>query len=409
MEEIKNGVNRNQESALITIPDDNSLTYGYQNGRVDLVNNNTTNPLQPATNVNTNNNGIIPCGCGIIPCNCSTTTLVVDNPNAYTGKALVMLTESPTYNLFGWASKTYQLDGNIKKMINRGVHTDVEWFNILFQLMTALYVMQIYGVVITDFSLENNTFIKDLSARGAITKYWKYIVDDVEYYIPNLGYLLLIDSNFRDLQNVPCSTVASRARSNVVPPASNKVNGKFIGQLSDPQIKDMTFEMFKNAFDPNTFGQSFIQNGGCPPSAEVKRVMGQIHAEACSDTVKNIGVYILKYMTMYLHNRVGTYLKETEFSTNIRKDDVRNFKKGQLLVQEDGFGNFKFVLFKQVVNGVATVITKDEPINVDFIEKVIPVTSLFNYSKAEPITQNFKPNEVNMNEEELLETYIIRP
>jgi hypothetical protein len=42
------------------------------------------------------------------------------------------------------------------------------------------------------------------------------------------------------------------------------------------------------------------------------------------------------------------------------------------------------------------------------VEMVVPVSSLLNYSKAEQIMQTFKPNDANMNEEDLLETYIIR-
>jgi hypothetical protein len=60
------------------------------------------------------------------------------NPNAYLGKSLILLTESPTYNILGWASKTYQQKGNVKEMINRGVHTEKEWLNVLFQIMISL-------------------------------------------------------------------------------------------------------------------------------------------------------------------------------------------------------------------------------------------------------------------------------
>ena len=31
----------------------------------------------------------------------------------YAGKAIVALTEAPTYNLFTWASRTYKINGNV--------------------------------------------------------------------------------------------------------------------------------------------------------------------------------------------------------------------------------------------------------------------------------------------------------
>jgi len=35
-------------------------------------------------------------------------TIINSDPNTYTGKALVVVTESPTYNIISWATKTYQ-------------------------------------------------------------------------------------------------------------------------------------------------------------------------------------------------------------------------------------------------------------------------------------------------------------
>lgn len=57
-------------------------------------------------------------------------------------------------------------------------------------------------------------------------------------------------------------------------------------------------------------------------------------------------------------------------------------------------------------NGTAKILTKD--INdIEIKDKDVPIGTLFNYSLNEPIIQNYKPGEANMNEEELLETYVI--
>jgi hypothetical protein len=113
--------------------------------------------------------------------------------NEYCGEVLVALTESPTYNLFTWASKVYQQEGNTRRMINTGYHNDKVWKSIYFQLMVALYVLHLNKININNFSLENNVFIKDLAVDGAATSYWKYKINGIEYFIPNMGSLLMVD------------------------------------------------------------------------------------------------------------------------------------------------------------------------------------------------------------------------
>jgi hypothetical protein len=333
-----------------------------------------------------------------------------NNPEFYSGKALIVLTESPTYNLFGWASKTYQIEGNIKRMVNRGLHTEREWFGVMFQLIAALYALQISGIYIENFRLEDNVFIKDLPIRGAVTNYWKYKIDDVEYYIPNDGYMVLIDSNFTDIRAINDSTTLLGSIDGISTISNKKIGGKCLGQfceVSDADIKKKTFDMFKSAFDVNAFGKDFIANGGCRPPDNVIRLMEKIFSDSISDKSYDISNHILNNMTKFINNRVGTYLKETE-AANIRKDDMREFVKGQIVVYETGHGTHKFVLFIETLNGKAKILSKSDPANVDHIEENVHVSSLFNYSKAEPITQTFKPNEASMNEDDLLETYIIK-
>jgi hypothetical protein len=111
-------------------------------------------------------------------------------------------------------------------------------------------------------------------------------------------------------------------------------------------------------------------------------------------------------MRMFLNNRVGTYLKEQEIA-NIRRDDVRDFTKGNILVHEEGSGQYRFVVFMGTTDGTANILTKGEHTNVDIIDKPVPVTALISYSKAESIAQNFKISEASLNDDDLLETYVI--
>lgn len=400
--------------------------------------------------------------------------VITINPNAYAGKALTLLTESPTYTLFSWASTTYKIsDGisNVKEMINRGIHTENEWMNILFQIMIALYTMQIHKICIKNFSIEQNIFIQDIPIRGQIVNYWKYKVDDVDYYIPNLGYLVMIDSNYKDFtytntgmtflnnnnNNVPQQNLFNIATNTINPPAlvavtptkavlaplavqqsltpqttfmnpfdpntqaqqtpvqttpvntDHKLDGKFLGntcKLLDKEVVDLNFEMFKNAFDPNAFDNDFIKSGGNKPPSGILSLIQSIYGDIANDTTKNIKVYILKYMRQFLHNRVGTYLKDDEVQ-KVRSDQTL-FTKGQLVVHQIANGLYQFALYVNTTNGTSTIISKNKPDDTDMIEKNIAASSVFGYAANSPITQNFKPNEANMNEEDLLETYIIK-
>jgi hypothetical protein len=347
----------------------------------------------------------------------SSNEIVEINPDAYLGKTLVLLTESPTYNLIGWATKTYQQSGNVKEMVNRGIHTELEWMNIYFQLMVALYVMQLNKIFIKNFSVENNVMIKDLTVRGAITNFWKYKVDEMDFYLPNLGYLVLIDSNFKDLDNNTATKSESTFNKIIknepmsVITNTNKVDGKFLGEnickLTDSEINSKVFEMFINAFNTNVFDKESDKSGLCKPPSEIMDMLGKIHAESISDKNEDVKYYITKYMSKFLHNRVGTYLREAE-TLNIRRDDTREFKRGQLVVYEDGYGTFKFVVYLDTDNGKAKILTKNDPSDSDIIENECAISRLLNYSRAEPISQNYKPNEANLNEEDMLETYVIK-
>jgi hypothetical protein len=324
------------------------------------------------------------------------------NPNAFTGKALVVLTESPHYNLFGWTSNTYQIDGNIKQMINIGYHEEIQWYSVLFQLMISMYVMQIHGIVFNEFTLEDNVFVKDLNIHGPITKYWKYKIDGIDYYVPNCGYLVMIDSNFKDIKQSTSSFFKNSAKS-------HKIYGKIFGEESDMktnEIDALTFESFKTAFNRNAFDTSFIDNSGCMPPPDITTFMDSITNDISQGVSKNVGDYVFKFMRRFMNNRIGTYLTDVE-KNNIRRDDHKTFIKGQMPVLEDSSGIYKFVLFiEEKGQGTAHILTKEDG-KTDLIDKVVPISSLYNYSKAEPIVQSFKPNEGSLNDEEMLETYIV--
>lgn len=328
---------------------------------------------------------------------------LVPNPDAYLGKALVAMTESPIYNLFGWASKTYQIDGNIKRQINTGFHLEKVWFTIIFQIMMAMYAMQKHKIYFYDFNPEDHIYIRDLNVFGTATKYWKYVVDGIEYYIPNYGYLVMIDTNYKDIVNSNSGVLDTLQKSNNI---NVKIHKLYAGFLEDTVNLNLTFNCFIKSIDADMFGKLFSNNGGCPPPPEVLTKLNSMKIEATKDTKKDIGPYISTHMRQFMNNRIGTFLKESEI-LNIRKNDQRKFTKGSLVVYEDGPSSYKFVMYMSVNDGKATILSKESPKYTDIIEVNVPITSLYVYSNIEPIMQTFKLNESTLNEDDLLETYVM--
>jgi hypothetical protein len=332
-------------------------------------------------------------------------TIIEANPKAYLGKSLVILTESPTYSIFGWASDVRVQNGNIIEQVRRGIHSINEWKSVLFQLMASLYVMQIHMIYIENFDIERNVYIKDLVYRGGnVTEHWRYRINGVDYYVPNLNYLVLIDSDFADIGDLNDNTFSQKI-------IRHKLNGDVFNDSNNKQIdknfiNSKVFDMFTKSFDPNNFGRYTQNYGVIQPPNEIKDLLKRISDEASKDKIKNIEYYILKYMDGFIHNRVGTYLKNAEV-TNKRENDTKEFKKGDILVHKIDNDTYNFVLYIGVENGKASIKTKENHDDKDYLTKDVNVNELMHYIKTEPILQNYKPNEQNLSDDGLLETYII--
>lgn len=323
--------------------------------------------------------------------------------NKYNGKTLVCLTEASNYNILGWAKKEYRTGNknfNVKTMINPGYHTSAVWYSVIFQMLAALYTMQLKGIVINNFRIDRNVFIKDVDIGGNVTNCWKYKIEGIEYYVPNHGYIVLIDTNYRDF-DVPCDDINNGE-------LNRKLDGAFLENCSLTIDKCIikTFEMFRNAVDPNIFDQDFMNDNGVKPPENILKLLTDIKNSADAKTTLNIAYYIRQFMTMFLHNRVGGPLTDVELN-NVKRGAIKEFTKGQIVTMTDYDGIEKFVIHVNNKDGIARIITKDniDPQKSNIMEKTVPMSSLNPYSVVEPIKQNFKMNESNLNEESLLETY----
>lgn len=329
--------------------------------------------------------------------------IVTQNLDSFSGRGLVALTEAPTYNIYGWSSRTYKAEGNINRMVNTGYHKSEIWMSILFQLMVGLYVLQLHKIAFNGFSLEDNVYIKDITQHDNVTTFWKYKIHGFEFYVPNHGYLLMIDTNYKDIEKNGF-TVAKNKSSNNHKIYSNIFNDN---AYDDTQLHNMCFNSFINAFNPNAFSNSFTNYGGTPPPEDIKTLIGKIHTEATNKNANtDIGYYISRYMTKLLNNRLGTYLSEIE-SKNVRKDDGTQFQRGQMVVHEIQNETYKFAIYIEENNTSANILTKQDPKSNDIEILTVSKDLLWNYSKQDAIIQNYKPTESNLNEDELLEVYVI--
>lgn len=322
------------------------------------------------------------------------------------GRGLVALTEAPTYNLDTWASKTYKTLGNVQKMINTGYHSKEVWMSVLFQLMVILYVMQLHGIAFNKFTLEDHIYIKDISQHENITTYWKYKIKGYEFYVPNYGFLVQLDSNYKDV--IPSSTYTVKKISD---PTKHKIFSNIFNdttpQYDSTSIKNSIFNIFQSVMNPNTFSNAFTNKGGSPPPAEILQLLTAIHnASTATNANTDIGSYFGLYMGKLLNNRVGTFLTELEIK-KIQRDDNTAFEEGQIVVHQIQNQQFAFVVFVSQNNNIATVLTKINPTDQTLSVANVDMNLLFNYSKLEPILQNYKPMEANLNDDELLETYIV--
>ena len=67
-------------------------------------------------------------------------------------------------------------------------HSNQVWFNALFQIMYALAsIKRIFNMLHTDLHI-GNILVQKIKKGG----YWIYKLDNVDYYVPNLGYVFII-------------------------------------------------------------------------------------------------------------------------------------------------------------------------------------------------------------------------
>jgi hypothetical protein len=310
-----------------------------------------------------------------------------------------------------WAMKQYQANGPINKMIFTGFHNENEWYSVLFQMISALYTMEIHNIAINNFSIRRNIHIKDLKTSGNIVGYWKYIIDDIPYYVPNYGHLVMIDTSFNDIPGVSSTVLDPSVEKKEI---EYKIYAKQLDVGDSIYIKDHTFKNFLDVLDPSNWGTAFINKGGVKPPEVIMALIEKIYLDAKKDITQpnfTIGKYIKQYFKRYIHNRVGTLLRVTEIP-NIIKENPNDYdcQPGKIFIREIRPNSQYQCVMVGGVNtmGDITVYTKTSIDDKDYKEENISIKSLFKYSPYEYLEQNYKPDEAKLNEQDLLDIYICK-
>lgn len=316
---------------------------------------------------------------------------------AYSGTTLIMVTEAPHHNMYQWASRIYNKEGIVEKMISHGFHTEQVWYSILFQLASALYVMQKHGIYMRNMTIHDNVYIKDLQVPGKPVGYWVYIINGISYYVPNHGYVVIVDSNFKDI-NPETRTLGTTREFKVYAEHLFGYNYQY------RNMKQAIYKNFQRIFNPNSFSKEHTQNNVIRPPDPIIQMLALI---AQDTSTEDIGLIIRKYFTKFLNNRIGTYLKKDTEVPYIRTN-TSDFEIGDMAVEIVGDEEYKWCMIASTVrDDVLDIITKKKPDLEHMETKEVRRETLLAYSAVEKIVQNNNRLESNLSTEELLETYII--
>ena len=252
---------------------------------------------------------------------------------------------------------------------------------------------------IREMSIDANFYLKDLNVLGDNKQYWQYTISNIDYYIPNFGHLLLFDHNYKDLTD------------------TTKKN-KIIMEIFNDDNNDITTEIYNNAincFNWNNFGSDFTKNGGVGLSSEVKEffelILNKLRDLQTDLTNSNSNIrddawneLIFNLLKKYVHNRVGTYLRDLEINYIKLDETSKKFKPGELVIYEESSRVYKILLFIKIDSATCTCLNKNNDI---YEEMDIHILDIYHYSEFETIKQDIKPGEPIAGQENILERYII--
>jgi hypothetical protein len=325
-----------------------------------------------------------------------------------TDKSLIILTEGPHQNIIKWASPIYHQNGAKKVMMATGHHSKEVWFNVIFQILYAYMVMDKYNVYFREMSLERSVFICDIYYEVSNQGYWKYMVDNIEYYIPNRGFIVMLDSYYSDLFDVySMKGLLEGHEEKLENPEYFKIlSDNLFGNKNEGHSKEDIKNLIKQGLiemlNPMNLKRIVTHLRIIKPEDEVFDLLEKIVNTLKQDT-KSIKDAIIENMGMFLHNRVGTVLTVGE-REKLSIVPFRNFKQGTIIVYEERFDDYRWAIYykpHRIINK-HLIITK---VNNNYEIKEVFLSTIRTYSENLRI-QDLA--EFNSAYENLLEIYQLK-
>ena len=250
-------------------------------------------------------------------------------------------------------------------------------------------------------TIEDNVHIRDIDTTGKYDGYWQYVINGISYYLPNQGYLVMIDSSFKD---IPATAKAYsygqreykiQTSGAIGPP----INSKQSVEDTMKNIRKFVFQNYRRIMNVNAFGKDKISNNRLvrPPDGIMKMIGAMM-----IDKQMDLGVVISTYFRSFMNNRIGTYLGASTEVMHIRNSV--SFKVGQMAVHEISPRTYKWIQVVRILGGgMILIMTKNNPKDLDVIEISVNQTSLKSYSPGANLIQAI--GDYDLSEEKLLETY----
>ena len=354
----------------IKLNDKSTINFDYMVKKEKKINDNLYYSLGPGATVNLDD--VVTKG--------KEADLTVDSK-----KTLILLTEAPTTNILKWASSDYEAFGTVRKMVATGYHSDDVWKSILFQMVYIFSVLEKNNIFIPNLSLERNFFIKDIFSDANAIGSWIYRINNVDYYIPNYGYILQFDSSYGD------------PTDEEKPKYDHKIFSTMFGDKID--IKSKVLEQFREFMIASNFATAVSKNAKI--SEGTFDLIQKIRASA---TTNISGIFSSDLFIDFVHNRVGTLLLKSE-RENINIMTRPNFNNGKLMVCEIRNQEYQWVVYMDASSSSSfkkKIITRDVNNN----NKIVEVfnSSLYGYPESERVLPD-SSKQFKYDDNHIYETY----
>jgi hypothetical protein len=228
-------------------------------------------------------------------------------------------------------------------MVSNGYHNIEEWRSILFQLVYSCAVLQKYEILFNNFSLENNIYIKEVQTDSVGNSCWIYKVNNIDYYVPNFGYVLLIDSKYGDITE-PSANIQFKIYGKLFNVNSDK--SEFKNAIKKSLISFMNPNSFKVGLKPNDLDKEIIEL--------MNKISNKLSEEESIESI------LPDCFPQFFNNKFGKLLTKLE-KENFSILNKPNYTIGNLMIRQKRYDEYDWVIYKGVKsNGKRVIITKDK-------------------------------------------------